>query len=203
MRVGIFGGTFDPVHIGHLIMAEQSREQARLDRVWFVPSARPPHKRDVAVTSFAQRVEMLSLALVGRENHFRIETIENDRSGPSYTIDTLVELRRLHPGVDFCLMVGSDCLPDLPKWSRPHELLRTTELVVSPRVGSPSMTAAQVAELLQLPADEILRITHVDLPHTEFASRDLRARAAAGRSLLWMMPESVEVYIRENRLYRG
>lgn len=203
MRVGIFGGTFDPVHIGHLITAEQSREQAGLDQVWFVPSARPPHKQDLAVTSFSQRVEMLSLALVGQEGHFRIETLERDRPGPSYTIDTLTELRRLYPQHDFCLMVGSDCLPDLPKWSRPRELLRTVELIVSPRVGSPSMSAAEVAGLLGLPPDELPRMTQVDLPHTEFASRDLRLRAATGRSLLWMMPRAVEIYIREKGLYRG
>ena len=96
-RVGIFGGTFDPVHYGHLIVAEQAREQARLDQVWFVPSARPPHKADRVVTPFDRRAEMLALALAGHEDKFRVETIEKDRPGPSYTADTLDALARSHP----------------------------------------------------------------------------------------------------------
>src|SRR5580692_11114015 len=96
MRIGVFGGTFDPVHFGHLIMAEQCREQAALDQVWFVPSARPPHKVDQPLTPFAQRVEMLALALAGQPA-FRVEEIEKDRPGPSYTADTLDDLSRFHP----------------------------------------------------------------------------------------------------------
>src|SRR5580700_6639191 len=111
MRIGVFGGTFDPVHVGHLIIAEQCREQAKLDEIWFVPSARPPHKSRPDLTSFEKRVEMLSLAVAGQPL-FRVEPLEVDRAGPSYTADTLAELRNRHPDIDLHLILGSDCLPD-------------------------------------------------------------------------------------------
>ena len=123
MRIGLLGGTFDPVHYGHLVIAEQAREQAELDQVWFLPSARPPHKLDQEVASFERRVEMLALALAGQEEHFRIETIEKERNGPSYTADTLEALSKLHPQHEWFLIVGADCLPDLPHWHEPHRIL--------------------------------------------------------------------------------
>src|SRR4249920_1932114 len=98
MRVGVLGGTFDPVHVGHLVIAEQCREQARLDQVWFSPSARPPHKP--ALTPFDRRSEMLQLAIAGNPA-FRVEEIEKERAGPSYTADTLTELHRRHPEIDW------------------------------------------------------------------------------------------------------
>ena len=110
-RIGIFGGTFDPVHLGHLIMAEQAREQAGLDQVWFVPAARPPHKLDRPLTAFHHRVEMLALAVAGH-SAFRVNELEKDRSGPSYTVDTLEELHRRHPDTAMHLLLGSDNLPD-------------------------------------------------------------------------------------------
>src|SRR5262249_29493095 len=111
MRIGVFGGTFDPVHFAHLIIVEQCREQAQLDQVWFVPAARPPHKQGRNVTPFRHRVEMLALAIAGNAA-FRINELEKDRPGSSYTVDTLNELQRQHPGTDFWLILGSDCLPD-------------------------------------------------------------------------------------------
>src|SRR5436190_8639731 len=119
MRIGIFGGTFDPVHLGHLILAEQAREQGRLDEVWFVPAPRPPQKDDRAVTRFDVRVEMLALALAGQPA-FRIDEVEKDRAGPSYTSDTLDVLYARHPGHSFFLLVGGDSLADLPGWRNPR-----------------------------------------------------------------------------------
>src|SRR5215210_5863648 len=100
MRVGVFGGTFDPAHLGHLILAEQAREQGRLDEVWFVPAPRPPQKDDRVVTRFDVRVDMLALAIAGQPA-FRVEEMEKDRPGPSYTADTLAELHRRHPEHSF------------------------------------------------------------------------------------------------------
>src|SRR5437764_12328949 len=97
MLIGVFGGTFDPVHLGHRIAAEQSREQARLDQVWFVPSARPPHKSSQGLTAFANRAEMLDLAIAGHPA-FRVNRLERERPGPSYTVDTLKEILSTHPG---------------------------------------------------------------------------------------------------------
>src|SRR5215471_5138390 len=118
MRVGIFGGTFDPVHLGHLVLAEQAREQGRLDEVWFVPAPRPPQKDGQAITRFDARVEMLALAIAGQPA-FKIDELEKERTGPSYTVETLAELRRRHPGDTFFLLVGGDSLADLPGWRDP------------------------------------------------------------------------------------
>src|SRR5262245_31594023 len=104
MRIGIFGGTFDPVHLGHLILAENCREQGRLDQVWFIPAAAPPHKLDRAITPFDRRVEMLRLALAGNPA-FQVNELEKDRPGPSYTVDTLSELCRQYPGNELFLLI--------------------------------------------------------------------------------------------------
>src|SRR5438309_1338792 len=122
MRVGVFGGTFDPVHQGHLILAEQCREQARLDQVWFIPAARPPHKQDQPLTAFSHRVEMLALAIAGQPA-FRIDDLERARPGPSYTADTLAELHQHHPDAELLLMLGADCLPDLSHWYEPERIV--------------------------------------------------------------------------------
>src|SRR3712207_5576514 len=136
MRIGVFGGTFDPVHLGHLILAEQCREQAQLDQVWFIPAARPPHKQDRPLTPFAQRLEMLALALAGHPA-FRADDLEKDRPGPSYTVDTLEEVRRRQPGQELELLIGSDCLPDLPRWREPVRILELAGLLVVARPGWP------------------------------------------------------------------
>src|SRR5689334_8677925 len=122
MRVGIFGGTFDPVHIGHLILAERCREQGRLEEVWFIPAARPPHKEAGELTRFEQRVEMLALALAGNPA-FRTLELEKERPGPSYTVDTLSQLRQAHPSAELWLIVGGDTLVDLPHWREPARVL--------------------------------------------------------------------------------
>src|ERR1700691_3122870 len=111
MRMGVFGGTFDPVHLGHLIMAEQCREQAGLDQVRFTPAARPPHKLDRTVSSFADRIEMLRLAVAGHPS-FVIDDLEAERPGPSFTVDTLEALGIRYPDATLGLIVGGDCLGD-------------------------------------------------------------------------------------------
>ena len=136
MRIGIFGGTFDPVHQGHLILAEQCREQARLDQVWFVPAARPPHKQEQPVTPFPQRLEMLALAVAGQPA-FRVEPLEQDRPGPSYTADTLQEIQRLQPEAALELIVGSDVLHDLPHWHEPERIVSLAGLLIVARPGWP------------------------------------------------------------------
>ncbi len=201
-RVAVFGGTFDPVHLGHLITAEQAREQARLDQVWFIPAASPPHKQGQAVTDFAQRVEMLRLALAGRPA-FQVDDLEKGRPGPSYTADTLEELHRRHPGVELHLLVGSDCLPDLPLWYEPARIIAAAGLLVVPRPGWPLIDGEQLRQSLRLPAEANLHLEVVRSPLIEIASRDLRRRAAEGRSLRYLVPRAVECYIEEKGLYRA
>jgi nicotinate-nucleotide adenylyltransferase len=201
MRVGVFGGTFDPVHTGHLILAEQAREQGRLDEVWFVPAPRPPHKDEPALTRFEQRLEMLALALAGNPA-FRIDELEKERAGPSYTADTLAELRRRHPGDDFFLLVGSDTLADLPQWHEPLRVLALAGLLVMARPGNAVMSADELRARLGAAADLPLRLEVVHTPQIDIASRDLRRRAAEGHSLRYFLPRAVECYIHDKRLYR-
>jgi nicotinate-nucleotide adenylyltransferase len=201
MRVGIFGGTFDPVHMGHLILAEQAREQARLDAVWFVPAPRPPHKPEAELTRFEQRVEMLELALAGNPA-FRIDDLEKERTGPSYTVDTLAELCRRHPKDEFFLLAGSDTVRDLGTWYEPVRLLELAGLVVMARAGHGVPDAAALRRQVALPEAVTLRLAVVQSPQIDISSRDLRARAATGRSIRYFVPRAVEVYIHDKHLYR-
>jgi nicotinate-nucleotide adenylyltransferase len=200
MRVGIFGGTFDPVHVGHLIVAEQCREQARLDAVWFVPAAHPPHKLGLPVTPFARRVEMLGLALAGQPA-FRIDEIENEESGPSYTYHTLEEMHRRHPGTEFFLILGGDCLPDLAHWREPARVVAQATLLVVPRPGYPVWGADDLRQALDLPEGAGPRLQVIDCPLIHIASRDLRRRAEEGRTLRYLVPRAVECFIEAHHVY--
>jgi nicotinate-nucleotide adenylyltransferase len=201
MRIGVFGGTFDPVHLGHLILAEQCREQARLDQVWFIPAYRPPHKQDQPVTPFHQRVEMLALAIAGHPA-FRIDEIEKEHGGLSYTVQTLEELKRLHPADELFLIIGSDVLPDLPKWREPERILALVGLLVAARPGWDVWSADRVRAAVKLSPEVPLRMQVVQVPLIDNSSRDLRARAAEGRSLRYLVPRAVECYIEAHHLYR-
>src|SRR5262245_44574244 len=171
MRVGVFGGTFDPVHLGHLILAEQCREQAALDRVLFVPSARPPHKLDQDMTPFAQRVEMLALAIAGHAA-FAIDELEKDRPGPSFTADTLRQLQDRDPQPELFLMLGADSLHDFPMWHSPQQIAALANLLVVARPGSVVPPPAAIRAQLSLPPQAPLRTQVVQTPAIDIASRD-------------------------------
>jgi nicotinate-nucleotide adenylyltransferase len=199
MRIGVFGGSFDPVHFGHLILAEQCREQAALDEVWFIPAARPPHKLTAPVSPFEHRVAMLRLALEGQSG-FRVDTLEGNRPGPSYTADTLDELNKLHPGNDWYYLLGSDSVPDLPTWHEPQRVIARAGLVVIERHGSIMPESAEVAKSLRIAPDDF-RMQVIDAPLIDLASRDIRQRSAVGRSIRFMVPQLVEFYIQKQHLY--
>lgn len=202
MRIGMFGGTFDPIHLGHLILAEQCREQAQLNEVWFVPSARPPHKLQQPVTPFERRAEMVELAIAGQPG-FRVEPMEKDRSGPSYTADTLAEIHARLPDAELYLVMGADCLPDLAGWHEPIQIIERATLLAVPRPGFTLWTAEQLAAELKIADPARVRIRLVHVPLIGISSSDLRQRAAEGRSLLYQVPRAVEVYINEKGLYRS
>jgi nicotinate-nucleotide adenylyltransferase len=202
MRIGIFGGSFDPVHYGHLILAEQCREQGRLDQVWFVPAPRPPQKQEDALTPFAQRVEMLALAVAGHPA-FRVDELEKDRPGPSYTADTLEEIHRRLPDAELFLLLGSDSLRDLPQWYDPARIVQHASLLVMARPGSAVDDPAGYDTLLQLPPGVRLRLEVVDVPQIDISSRDLRRRVRQQRSIRYFLPRAVEAYIQEKRLYQA
>jgi nicotinate-nucleotide adenylyltransferase len=201
MRIGIFGGTFDPVHVGHLILAEQCRDQAALDEVWFLPSYHPPHKADKGITRFEQRCDMLELATAGHPA-FRIERVEKELPPPSYTAETLAELRRRHPEHEFFLLIGADSLPDLPGWYEPLRVVSQAGLIVAPRPGVMLWTAERLAMALGVDVGSI-RLRYVACPMIDVASRELRRAVADRMSIRYMVPRAVEEYVRERKLYAG
>jgi nicotinate-nucleotide adenylyltransferase len=201
MRIGVFGGTFDPVHLGHLIMAEQCREQARLDQVWFVPAARPPHKSEAGITSFERRVEMLALAVAGHAA-FQVNDLEKDRPGPSFTVETLESLTQTHPGDEYFWILGSDSLTDLPLWREPRRILELAGLLIVARPLHDVWNEEQLRAALGLPSDVPLRVATIASPLIDISSRDLRRRGGEGRSLRYLVPRAVECYIEQHRLYR-
>jgi nicotinate-nucleotide adenylyltransferase len=202
MRIGVYGGSFDPVHLGHLVLAEQCREQAMLDRVLFVPAARPPHKQSQSLTSFDRRVEMLALAIAGQPA-FQIDELEKERPGPSYTVETLTALRQKYPGDELCLIVGTDTLHDLPQWYQPRRILELATLLAVERADWPVLSQRQLRDSLQLPDTFPLRYEAVQAPLITIASRDMRRRVGEGRSVRYQIPRAVEAYIADKGLYRG
>lgn len=195
-KIAIFGGTFDPVHLGHLIMAEQCREQAGLDEVWFMPAARPPHKQRHDITPFARRVDMLQFAIAGHPA-FQVQEIENERAGPSFLFETLAELTQRHPLAELHFLIGSDSLRDLPHWREPRRIVELTQFLVVPRTGSPLPATGELTAALGP-----VRWQVVDMPLIDISSRDLRRRAAEGHSLRYLVPRAVECYIDTHKLYR-
>jgi nicotinate-nucleotide adenylyltransferase len=201
MRIGVFGGTFDPIHLGHLVLAEQCREQAKLDQVLFVPAALPPHKQRQPMAPFSQRVEMLALAIAGHPP-FRIDELEKDRTGPSYTADTLTALQQRLPGNELCFILGADCLPDLPSWHQPRRVLELATLLVVARADWPALSANDLKQSLGLGDDFLLRYQVIETPLITLSSRDIRRRIAEGRSVRYMIPRAVEAYIADKGLFR-
>ena len=191
MRTGIFGGTFDPVHIGHLVVAERAREDKALDRVVFVPCAVPPHKLGEAISSDQQRMEMLRLALAG--NHrFELSDIELKRGGVSYTVDTLRDFRGIYPEDDFFLLVGADNIREFHTWRDPYRIAALATILVLTRPGYvPSLDES-------MPQD---RIELCEVPEVGVSSTDIRRRISLGKGCRYLLPEGVEEYARRHALY--
>jgi nicotinate-nucleotide adenylyltransferase len=202
MRLGIFGGSFDPVHYGHLLLAECCREQARLDHVWFVPAHIPPHKQEHVLAPASCRVEMLRLAIGG---HPALEacTLEIDRGGVSYTVDTLETLHAEDPSRKLFLLLGADSLADLPNWRQPERICQLAELLVVGRgeTGEPDFSA--LASLVPPQRLAAIAAAVVEMPIIGISASDLRRRVAAGQSIRYRTPRAVEQYIASHGLYRA
>ena len=205
MRIGVYGGSFDPVHLGHLIAAECCREQAGLDRVLFVPAAVPPHKQDRHLADAADRVAMLTLA-IGGHDAFGVSTVELDRGGVSYTIDTLGDLATRHPQDTLVLLLGPDSLAQLPTWREPRAILDGWEVVAVERAGLDDVAAVvrdpALADLLG--PDHAARVieSRVRMPAIGIRASSLRAAIADGESIRFRTPRAVEAYIAAHGLYR-
>ena len=205
MRLCIFGGSFDPVHYGHLLMAETAREQLDLDRLLFMPTAIAPHKPRRPIASDKQRVEMLELALGGHES-MSVSTREIERQGVSYTVETLRELAAEHRsaenlGAEVFFLLGADSLADLPTWREPAAVCELAILAVVRRAGYPEPDFGALKNVASPARLALFREHQVEMPLIELRSTDLRQRAAAGRSLRFRTPRAVEKYIEHHRLY--
>ncbi len=201
MRLGIFGGSFDPVHYGHLLLAECCRTQCRLDRVLFVPAAVAPHKKQQHPTAADHRLEMLQLAIAGHEP-FDVSRLEIDRGGVSYTVETLRQLKAEDASRELFLLIGADSLDDLPTWREPGEIcaLATIVVVARPDAAVPDFSTLKA----KLPADQraYVRGQTVVMPLIELSSSAIRDSVAHGASIRFQTPRAVEKYIETHGLYR-
>jgi nicotinate-nucleotide adenylyltransferase len=201
-KLGIFGGSFDPIHYGHLLLAETCREQCELDRVLLVPAAVPPHKQARLLSSARDRIEMARLAIGGHEQ-LAVSTIEIDRGGVSYTVETLAELAEQHPDSSLFFLMGADSLRDLPSWREPERICELAVPVVVRRAGSPEPDFSVIRHLVTAERLDEIRDHQVEAPIIELSSTELRQRIAASRSIRYRTPRAVEKFIETHNLYRS
>jgi nicotinate-nucleotide adenylyltransferase len=202
MRLGILGGSFDPVHYGHLLLADCAREQLCLDEVWLIPAAVSPFKVGREQAPAKARLEMLELALASSES-LRASSLEIDRGGISYTVETLAAIAGQHVSAALFLLMGADALRDLPTWREPVRICDLATPAVVSRGGSPPPDFSGLAAIVTRERLDEIRAAHVQMPLIELSSTDLRTRAAAGKSLRYRTPRAVEKYIETHRLYQA
>ncbi|MFC4388431.1 nicotinate-nucleotide adenylyltransferase [Gracilibacillus marinus] len=185
-KIGLLGGTFDPPHYGHLLMAEQVKEQLHLDEIWFMPNQQPPHKNN-AKTDGQTRLKMIDLAI--QDNHaFKTEGIELKRSGKSYTIDTIRQLREMYPSTTFYFIIGGDMVEYLPKWHAIDELIQLVTFIGVNRKGYKRETEYPVIE--------------VDIPTIELSSTMIREKVKNNQSIQYTTPKVVVEFIHQKKLYK-
>jgi len=196
VNIGVLGGTFDPVHIGHLVVAEEARLKLGFREVLFVPAGQPWLKLDRNITVAVHRVEMVRRAIADNP-HFTLCTLEVKRPGPSYTVDTLKMLReQLGDEASFFFILGRDTLAELPSWKEPKKLVQLCRLVVAPRLGSKDLKHLETS----IPGllDKVIQL---DMPVIGISSSGIRQRIAQGLSVRYLVPAEVEKYITEQKVY--
>jgi nicotinate-nucleotide adenylyltransferase len=186
MKIGILGGTFDPPHNGHLLIASEALTQLRLDEIWFMPNKIPPHKQDNDISSIQDRVNMIQLAISDHPN-FKLETIELEREGPSYTYDTIKILKKRHPNAEFFFIIGGDMVEYLPKWYKIDDLLTMVTFVGVRRPGYSFSTPYSIKEIYS--------------PQFDVSSTMLRKRFKEGKNTRYLLPDQVKKYVEEKNLY--
>jgi nicotinate-nucleotide adenylyltransferase len=196
MRLGLFGGTFDPIHLGHLILAEQCREACGLDRVWFVVAGEPPHKTGDR-TGVAHRLEMARIATAGHPS-FVVSEIESRRPGPHYSVETVELVCRDNPGDQLFFLIGADSLSELVSWRKPGRIAQLATIVV---VNRPGIAEVAPASLPDFGAGSHPLLS-VAIPPIGITSTELRQRLAEGRSIRYLVPRGVEAFIEAQGLYR-
>jgi len=198
MNIGVLGGTFDPIHMGHLLVAEEARARLNLTETLFMPAGQPWLKPNNVISPAEHRVEMVRLAIADRP-YFKLSTMEIERTGPTYTVDTIAELQsQIGAGDELFFILGWDNLNQLPQWHEPSRLVKMCRLVAVPRVDSPTpdldSLEAAIAGLSQ-------RVILLDTPQIDINASEIRRRVARGQSISQLVPEPVERYIQEHRLY--
>lgn len=191
-RIGLLGGTFNPIHHGHLLIARDAMEQLRLDCVKFIPSATPPHKPLAGDVSALHRLRMVRLAIRG-EKRFEVDDMEVRRGGMSYTVETVAELKRRDSSAEFYFIIGADSLQELHRWYKIEQLARLCTFAVAARPGCEMAAAVGLK----------LRCRVVRAHECEIASREIRMRIARDESIQWLVPEAVLRYIDRQKLYQG
>ena len=219
MNIGVCGGTFDPIHLGHLIMGEEVCDVLGLQSVWYIPAKIPPHKRGISITPAEHRLEMVKLAVQGNAK-FHASELELMREGPSYTAQTLEYLRCRNPDDEFYFIMGQDAFLEIETWHRFQDLFNLCRLVIVTRPGSPPVEAKRFGSVVQklLSNNVILlkdssksdqnllqtawRICFLPIPALYISSSDIRCRVKEGRTIQYMTPLTVQEYIRNKRLYK-
>ncbi len=198
MNIGVLGGTFDPIHNGHIIIAEEVKTRLNLVETLFVPAGQPWLKMNHPLAAAEHRVEMVRLALAGKP-YFKLSTVEIDRDGPSYTVDTIAELQaKLGAGDKLFFILGWENLAKLPQWREPSRLINMCHLVVAPR---PDYSYPNLKALEAIIPGLSQRVTLMDKPEVDISATEIRNRVARGLSIRHLVPEPVDEYIRQHKLY--
>ncbi len=199
-KIAIMGGTFDPIHYGHLVTAEAVMHEYQIDQVLFIPSGQPPHKTDSQVTSADHRYLMTLLATETNPRFFS-SRIEIDRKGYTYTIDTIRELKEMYPGSEIYFITGADAFSNILTWKNPELLLSSCHFVAATRPGySRAKAAPQIEALMDQHADTL---HYLEVPALSISSSEIRARVQQGRPIKYLLPETVENYIYKHGLYHA
>ena len=197
-RIGLFGGTFDPPHLGHLILASEAQSQLELDRLLWILTPEPPHKQEQFITPIDHRLAMVELAIADNPA-FELSRIELDRPGPHYTLDTVKLLADQNPNADIIPIIGGDSLHDLPTWHEPQKLVYACHWIGVMRRPYEESNLDELES--QLPGISS-KVHYVDAPLLEIASREIRGRIAKGRSVRYYLPAPVYTYIEQHHLYQ-
>jgi len=199
-RLGIMGGTFDPVHYGHLVAAETARNELRLDNVLFIPAGDPPHKIERKITDSELRFQMVETAIRSNE-YFKISRMEIDRLGPTYTIDTLRELHEYFPEQELYFITGTDALKEIISWRNSEEIIKLARIIGASRPGYDCSDFLQrIFQKYPLARERILEL---EIPALAISSTDIRERVGRNKSVRYLLPEKVRLFIRENQMYQN
>ncbi|RNC29927.1 MAG: putative nicotinate-nucleotide adenylyltransferase [Candidatus Dichloromethanomonas elyunquensis] len=200
LRLGIMGGTFDPIHYGHLVAAETARIELELDNVLFIPAGNPPHKIDRIITDANLRFEMVEMS-IRSNNNFKVSRMEIERTGPTYTIDTLRILKKTFSDQELYFITGTDALKEMLTWREPEEIIKLSKIVGVSRPGYDSRNV--LSKIFKKYPFTKERIYQLEVPALAISSTDIRSRVFNQKSIRYLLPEEVRLFIKTNHLYQS